>query len=109
MKRVFKIVLIIILILLIVIITIASLYIAREFGRNPSKEEYALYENYPNFKNGEFQSPEKLVYGFNDVRNGPTSWSRFLSKSRFAPSGKLPKVMLDKSCFPKTPSDFALY
>ena len=94
---------------IILTIGISSLYIFQEFGKNPSKEEYRAYKKLSYFKNGEFQSPEELIYDFNNVRNGPTSWSRFLRKSRFAPTEAMPKIMLNKASFSKSPDDFALF
>jgi len=80
-----------------------------EFGRNPSRTETASFEKLSYFKDGKFQSPEKLYYDFDNVRNGPVGWFRFLKTSPFAPKGKLPMTSLDKNSFPHTPDDFALY
>jgi len=98
-----------ILLIIVVLIGAAGLYLANELGNNPTKEEFASYEKLSYFKDGTFQSPQKLFYDFDNVRNGPAGWVRFLKKSRFAPKGELPKVELMRDSFPQTPSDFAIY
>lgn len=97
------------LLLIVVLAIIASLYIWNEFGKSPSKEELASYEKLSYFKNGEFQSPQKLVYDFNNVRNGSVGFGRFLTKSIFAPEGNLPTISLDKNSFSAQADDFAIY
>lgn len=108
MRRVLKIMLNL-LILIIFLVTIAGVFIWKEFGKNPSKEDLLSYEKLSYFKNGEFQSPQKLVYDFNNVRNGSVGFARFLTKSIFAPEGNLPKVRLDKNSFSEKQNDFAVY
>lgn len=87
----------------------ACLHVLREFGRGPSRAEMASFEKLPYFRDGRFQSPAEIRYDFDNVRNGPATWSRFLFPSRFAPQGRLPMVRLDKGSFPETPDDFAVY
>lgn len=88
----------------------AGIYVRREMGAVPSKEETASYEKLSYFKNGTFQSPQPLVYDFKNVRNGNGGgFARFLVRSRFAPQKPLPKIMPDKNSFAGQPSDFAVY
>ncbi|MDR1874201.1 MAG: MBL fold metallo-hydrolase, partial [Synergistaceae bacterium] len=84
-------------------------YLRGEFGKAPSAEEEAAYAKLGYYKNGAFQSPEAIVFDFDRVSGGRTSVLRFFTKSRNAPDGPLPKVMLNKSSFPTRPSDYALY
>lgn len=84
-------------------------YIFREIGKSPTPEEAKQYEKLPYFKNGTFQSPQKLVYDFNNVRNGPANWLRFIKRSPFAPKQKLPMKKLTRTDFNQTADDFALY
>lgn len=97
------------LILIIAIISIAGIFVWNEFGANPSKEEEKSYTKLSYYKDGQFQSPKKLARNPKNVRNGPSGFARFLSKSPFAPKDKLPKIMLNKDSFANTPEDFALY
>lgn len=95
---------------LLVLFIAAGLYIRREIGRTPSKEELTSYEKLSYFKDGAFQSPQPLVYDFNNVRNGNGGgFARFLTQSRFAPGKPLPKIMLDKNSFAQQPAAFAVY
>lgn len=98
-----------ILLVLVIFITLVGIFVWREFGDNPTKEEISSYEKLSYYKNGIFQSPQKLVYDFNNVRNGPAGFVRFLKKSIFAPQGELPKVLLTKESFSQPDSDFAVY
>ena len=88
---------------------ILGAYAWREIGQAPSEAEMKAYEKLPYFKNGEFQSPQKMVYDFNNVRNGPAGWSRFLFRSPFAPETSLPQMSLNKDSFGKQPESFAFY
>lgn len=88
---------------------LAGAYAWREIGASPTAEELAAFEKLPYFKNGEFQSPKKMVINFNNVRNGPANWSRFLVKSPFAPMQKLPQIRLTRESFEKQPENFAFY
>lgn len=97
------------LIILIVLSTITAVYALREFGKSPTKQELAEYEKLSYFNNGTFQSPVKLAYDFDNVSGGKIGFTRFLTKSPYSPQSPLPKVILDKNSFSKTPSDFALY
>lgn len=108
MKKVIKMIFYTLMILLFLSL-LGGLYVWREFGSNPSVSEKATYENLPYYKNGEFKSPERLVYNFKNVRNGPASFARFLKKSIFAPQEALPKVILSNNSFTPKPSDFAIY
>lgn len=108
MKKVFKMIFYIFMILLF-LIAIGGLYVWKEIGGSPSVDEISSYEKLSYYKNGEFKSPEMLVYDFNNVRNGPAGFARFLKKSVFAPQEELPKVILKKDSFPEQASDFAVY
>lgn len=108
MRKVLKIMLKI-LIVLIIMITIIGTLVWREFGNNPTKKEVLSYAKLSYFQDGTFQSPQKMVYDFNNVRNGPAGFVRFLKKSIFAPQGKMPKVLLTKKSFSQPDSDFAVY
>lgn len=104
LKRMLK-----ILIVLIILITLMGIFVWKEFGNNPTKEEFLSYEKLSYFKDGTFQSPQKMVYDFNNVRNGPAGFIRFLKKSIFAPTGNLPKILLTKESFSQSVSDFSVY
>ncbi len=86
-----------------------ALYARREMGKMPSEAELKTYEKLPYFKDGEFQSPQKLVYDFDNVRNGPANWARFLMKSPFAPEKPLPRIELKSKDFADKPGEFVLY
>ena len=97
---------------LTIIILLAAVvvgYVLNEIGHSPSQEELKKYESLPYFKNGEFQSPQKMVYDFDNVRNGPANWLRFIKRSPFAPKQKLPMKKLTRADFSQTADDFALY
>ena len=94
---------------IIILTIICGSYVIREIGKTPSEEELKKYESLPYFKNGEFQSPQKMVYDFDNVRNGPASWLRFVKKSPFAPKQELPMKKLTKADFNQNADDFALY
>lgn len=98
-----------ILIILLALAMAASAYVWQQFGKNPTSEELKKYEQLSYFKNSEFQSPQKLVYDFNNVRNGSVGFARFLSQSEFAPKHELPKLELNSSSFAQKPDDFAIY
>ena len=83
--------------------------VLREMGASPSAEEMKAYEKLAYFKDGEFQSPQKMIYDFDNVRNGPAGWSRFLFRSPFAPQKELPAVRLKKTDFAKQPAEYAFY
>lgn len=87
----------------------AGLYLKGNFGAMPSREDEATFARLPYYKDGQFQSPAPLHYDFDNVRNGPAGWFRFLFRSKFAPTPPLPKVMLNRSSFPEQPEDYALY
>lgn len=108
MKKAFK-VLLKMFIVLVIILAALFAYALREIGRSPSREEIKEYEKLPYFKNGEFQSPQKMVYDFKNVRNGPASITRFLTQSPFAPNKKLPQVKLTQKSFSNTPENYAFY
>lgn len=97
------------LIIIILLILIVGAYALREIGKYPSKEELKAYEKLSYFKDGEFQSPQKMVYDFNNVRNGPAGFMRFLTQSPFAPNKELPRVDLTKSSFAQESGDFVFY
>ncbi len=84
-------------------------YALREMGAKPSAEEIKNFEKLPYFKDGEFQSPQKLVYDFDNIRNGPAGFLRFLSRSPFAPDGELPLVSLNRKSFGEPAEDWAFY
>lgn len=86
-----------------------GLYAWREIGKAPSEAELKAFEKLPYFKNGEFQSPQKMVYDFDNVRNGPAGMMRFLSRSPFAPKKPLPQLPLSKKDFAEKPEAFAFY
>ncbi|MBR7158989.1 MAG: MBL fold metallo-hydrolase [Alphaproteobacteria bacterium] len=96
---------------LLIIIAGIGLYVLLQFGALPSDAEKSEYSKLSYYKNAEFQSPEKLVYDFNNIRNsnGNSGFFRFLWQSSFAPKEELPKVMLSKDSFPSSPEAFALY
>ncbi len=98
-----------VIVVLLVGIAAAAVYAVREMGAKPSAEEVENFAKLPYFKDGEFQSPEKLVYDFDNVRNGPAGFLRFLSRSPFAPDRELPTTFLTKESFAEKPADFALY
>ena len=95
-------------ILFIVVLILCGL-VWREIGASPSAEELKKYEHLPYFKHGKFQSPQKMVYDFDNVRNGPASWFRFIKSSPFAPKQSLPMQKLSKESFPTQAENFALY
>lgn len=86
-----------------------GLYALREIGKAPSEADLKAYEKLAYFKNGDFQSPQKMVYDFDNVRNGPAGWLRFLTRSPFAPKVDLPQVKLNRGSFPAKAEDFAFY
>jgi L-ascorbate metabolism protein UlaG (beta-lactamase superfamily) len=94
---------------LLLLLGLAGIYVWNNFGANPSAKEEEAYARLSYYKDGRFQSPKKLYYDFDNVRNGPAGWARFLKASPFAPQGRLPMIMLNKDSFPKTPDDFAVY
>lgn len=98
-----------ILTILVLIIALAVAYVLREMGQSPTADELKKYEALPYFKNGEFQSPQKMIYDFDNVRNGPASWLRFIKRSPFAPEQDLPMKKLSASDFSRSAADFALY
>ena len=112
LKRTFKIILTVVLYTLITlaIFTLAIyFYLDGEFGATPSAEEEAAYMQLDYYKDGYFRSPIEVVFYFDKVSGGRRSILRFFSKSPNAPDKPLPKIMLDKSSFPSSPSDYALY
>lgn len=84
-------------------------YIFNEFGASPSKEDLLSYSRFSYFKDGEFQSPEKIVHDFENVRNGSVGFGRFLVRSPFAPQADLPKVMLAKKDFKQKSRELSVY
>lgn len=108
MKKVFKMILYILGALLLLAI-VGGMFVWNEFGASPTTEDIARYEKLSYYKDGMFQSPETLVFDFNNVRNGKVGFARFLSQSSFAPKESLPQVKLTKNSFAKTPDDFAVY
>lgn len=98
-----------ILTILLIVTLILSGLVWREIGASPSAEELKKYEHLPYFKHGKFQSPQKMVYDFDNVRNGPASWFRFIKSSPFAPKQPLPMQKLSKESFPTQAENFALY
>lgn len=108
MKKVFKMFIYILLGVFLVAI-IGGLFVWREFGANPTNDEISEYKKLSYYKNTTFQSPEPLVFDFNNVRNGKVGFIRFLTQSSFAPQKPLPKINLTKESFAKIPADFAIY
>lgn len=96
-------------VVVVIAIFIGGGLVLREIGQSPSADELKKYESLPYFQNGEFQSPQKLVYDFDNVRNGPAGWLRFAKRSPFAPKQELPMKTLSASDFSQPASDFALY
>lgn len=94
---------------ILIISALAAYFVFKEFGASPSAQEEQAFEKLSYYQDGQFQSPIKLKYDFDNVRNGPAGFVRFLRQSIFAPQGKLPKVALDKNSFAQTPADFALF
>ncbi|MDR2737065.1 MAG: MBL fold metallo-hydrolase [Gracilibacteraceae bacterium] len=85
-------------------------YLKGEFGALPSAEEEAAYARLDYYRDGRFQSPVKTTFDPDKVSGGAgRSILRFFSRSVNAPDNPLPKVVLDKSSFPDSPSDYALY
>lgn len=84
-------------------------FVMNNFGKNPSAEEEAAYASLPYYRDGQFQSPQKLHYDFNNVRGGKPGFFRFLRQSEYAPGYVLPKEMLNRTSFPETPDQYALY
>ena len=95
-----------VMIIVLVIFGVLGAYALREIGTSPSAEEIKSYEKLSYFRNGEFQSPQQMVYDFDNVRNGPAGMWRFLSRSPFAPVKELPQVALSRGSFPEQPEDF---
>ena len=87
----------------------AYVYLLREFGESPSAQEEAAYAALGYYKNGQFQSPRKVVFYRDRMPGGILSALRFFSRSPNAPDKALPKVGLDRTSFPNPPSDYALY
>lgn len=98
-----------VMIIVLVIFGALGAYALREIGASPSAEEIKSYEKLSYFRNGEFQSPQQMVYDFDNVRNGPAGMWRFLSRSPFAPARDLPQVALSRGSFPEQPEDFTFY
>ena len=98
-----------ILIFIITLAIIGGFYVKREIGQSPSAAELKAYEKLAYFQDGSFQSPQKMIYDFNNVRNGPASWLRFAHRSPFAPKQDLPYIPLSPSIFQPQASAFALY
>ncbi len=84
-------------------------YALYNFGAGPSKEDKTRYAKLPYYKDGKFQSPKKLGYHKDKVRNGPNGFWRFIDNSRFAPKSPLPMTELNKESFPIEPEDYAVY
>lgn len=108
MRKVIKVMLYIFLIAIIIVGSLAA-YAWREMGASPSPEELRTYEKLHYFKNGQFQSPQQMVYDFNNVRNGPAGFARFLTQSQFAPRIELPKISLKRDSFGEPAAEFAFY
>lgn len=95
--------------MLMILAMIGGIYIWREFGHNPTNKEISSYEKIPYFRNEIFHSSRKLFHDFNNVRNGPAGFARFLTDSVFAPKKELPMVELNKKTFAQISDDFAIY
>lgn len=95
--------------IVILLVIVFCGYVFNEIGQSPSQEELKKYESLPYFKDGSFQSPQKLVYDFDNVRNGPAGWLRFIKRSPFAPKQELPMKKLTRADFSQNADDFALY
>ncbi len=98
-----------VIVLILAVVAGLAFYVWREVGQMPTEAELKAYEKLPYFKDGEFQSPQKLVYDFDNVRNGPANWVRFLMKSPFAPEKPLPQVELKGKDFAEKPEKFVFY
>ncbi|MDR0441599.1 MAG: MBL fold metallo-hydrolase [Candidatus Accumulibacter sp.] len=84
-------------------------HVLQALGEAPSAEE-ARYAKLPYYRDGRFQSPEPLLhYPERATGRGPSGWIRFALPNPNAPGVPLPRVMLDKSSFPATPAEFAVY
>lgn len=97
------------LLVILILVTATAFYVWQEFGDNPSADEEATYAKLPYYHNGEFQSPQKLVFDFKNVRNGGAGFARFLAQSPFAPQGSLPMIHLDRESFGKKSAEFAIW
>ena len=95
--------------LFILAVLVVFCWLMREIGQTPTAEELKVYERLPYFRNGEFQSPEKIILDLDHVRNGPMKWTTFLSRSKYAPEELLPQIKLNRENFLGKPEDFALY
>ncbi|MBD5398853.1 MBL fold metallo-hydrolase [bacterium] len=108
LKKVFKIILYIVIVFLIIAIAL-GLYALREIGKSPTKEELKSFEKLSYFKDGKFRSPQEMIVDKDNVRNGPAGFQRLFTRSKFAPTEKLPQVKLTKESFSETPSDYDFY
>ncbi len=98
----------VVLFLLIIAITL-MFYTVLNFGASPNEQEQKNFERHSYYKDGKFQSPMKLGYYPEKVRNGPNGFWRFIDNSRFAPTDKIPVIELTKQSFPDNASDYSLY
>lgn len=107
MNRVLKMCILYFVLFLIFVLMLIFFYASTNFGKTPSRKERDGYSKLSYYRDGEFQSPEKIVYHFEKL---PTSkfnmFVKFLSKSPNAPKEELPKI---KPEFSKRPQNFALY
>jgi len=88
------------------IAAVMVLYVFRQFGKLPDGDDY---EGLPYYSDGQFVSPQELVYFPERTTGGRGGFARFFRRSPYAPQDGLPIVSLTKESFPAIPEDFALY
>ena len=93
------------------IAALPACHLLQTLGHTPSESELAKYERLPYFKDGQFQSPEKLPFFPDRVTgSGRRGWERFiLPGNPNAPKGRLPQIPLDRTSFSSTSSGLAAY
>ncbi|MDR1462612.1 MAG: MBL fold metallo-hydrolase, partial [Azoarcus sp.] len=108
---------------LIPLLVVAALAVAtgchllQTIGEMPSEAETAAYENLPYYRDGQFQSPEPLIYPGRSANGVPSNWPRFawrvikraLTSNPNAPGAPLPVAALDKASFAAEPAGLAAY
>ena len=107
MKKGLKIVLSILAVLLLIAFFTVK-YISLQMGKAPDGKEF---EHLSYYENGQFISPEELVY-FPENKisyGGRTGWDRWIFRTANVPKKPLPKINLTKKSFAEQPDSLAIY